>query len=130
MKKAIAILLALVCMLGAAGCGAAKIDKTAPVFDTENIKSIAFYTLPNGDSPFAVPEEYLDEIAAWLATFRLDEKVKGDVLPPGANSISVEIVYKDGTSVKNGLSTFEVDGTDYFMSYEDAPQCYLDILEG
>lgn len=76
-----------------------------------------------------MPSEYLEEIATWLGSFRIDEKVKDKVLAPGSNSISIEIEYADGTVLKNGLTTTKVEGVDYYMKHEDAPQCYFEILE-
>ena len=129
MKRLIALVLALVCVLGLVGCSTNKVDKTKPVFETENIARITFYTLPSGGKGFEVPSEYLEEIATWLGSFRIDEKVKDKILAPGSNSISVEIEYADGTAAKNGLSTTKVDGVTYYMKHEDAPQCYFEILE-
>ena len=129
MRKMSAVVLVLTCLLGVAGCSSMKVDKTKPVFETDNISSISFYAMPNPNDEIQVPDEYIEEIKTWLSSFRLDEKVKDKQLPPGSNSVSVEIVYSDGTTVKNGLSTFTVDGTRYFLSCDDAPECYLDILD-
>ena len=123
MRKMLAVVLVLTCLLGVAGCSSMKVDKTKPVFETDNISSISFYTMPNHNDGIQVPDE------TWLSSFRLDEKVKDKQLPPGSNSVLVEIVYSDGTTVKNGLSTFTVDGTLYYLSHDDAPECYFDILD-
>ena len=111
MRKMLAVVLVLTCLLGVAGCSSMKVDKTKPVFETDNISSISFYTMPNHNDGIQVPDEYIEEIKTWLSSFRLDEKVKDKQLPPGSNSVLVEIVYSDGTTVKNGLSTFTVEGT-------------------
>lgn len=129
MRKMSAVVLVLTCLLGMAGCSSMKVDKTKPVFETDNISSISFYAMPNPNDEIQVPDEHIEEIKTWLSSFRLDEKVKDNQLPPGSNSVSVEIVYSDGTTVKNGLSTFTVDGTRYFLSCDDAPECYLNILD-
>ena len=129
MRKMLAVVLVLTCLLGVAGCSSMKVDKTKPVFETDNISSISFYTMPNHNDGIQVPDEYIEEIKTWLSSFRLDEKVKDKQLPPGSNSVLVEIVYSDGTTVKNGLSTFTVDGTLYYLSHDDAPECYFDILD-
>ena len=129
MRKYIALVLALVCVLGLVGCSTNKVDKAKPVFETENIACITFYTLPSGGKGFEVPSEYMTEITTWLGSFTIDEKADDNALVPGSNSISVEIEYADGTVVKNGLSTTEVDGVTYYMKHEDAPQCYFEILE-
>ena len=128
MKKLIAMVLALVCVVGLIGCSTNKVDKNAPVFKTENITHITFYTLPSGGKGFEVPNEYVAEITTWLGSFTIDEKAD-EVLAPGSDSISVEIEYADGTIVRNGLSTINVDGVNYYMKHEDAPECYFEILE-
>jgi len=128
MKKWIALVLALVCVLGLVGCSTSKVDKNTQVFKTENITRITFYTLPNGDNGFEVPSEYMAEITAWLGSFTIDGKAD-KALAPGSNSVSVEIEYADGTIVKNGLSTTKVDGVTYYMKHDDAPECYFVILE-
>lgn len=125
MRKMLAVVLMLTCLLGVAGCSSMKVDKTKSVFETDNISSISFYTMPDHNDGIQVPDEYIEEIKTWLSSFRLDEKVKNKQLPPGSNSVSVKIVYSDGTTVKNGLSTFTVDGTLYYLSHDDAPECYL-----
>jgi len=128
MKKMIALVLALVCVVGLVGCSTNKVDKNAPVFKTENITRITFYTLPSGDKGFEVPNEYLTEITTWLGSFTIDEKAD-KVLAPGTNSISVEIEYADGTIVQNGLSTVNIDGVNYYLKHNDFPECYFTILE-
>lgn len=129
MKKLIAFVLALVFMLSLVGCSTNNVDKNVQVFKTENIVHITFYTLPNSGKGFEVPSEYMDEITTWLGSFTIGPKVKDDVLAPGSNSISVEIEYADGTVIENGLSTIKIDGVEYYMEHEDAPECYLEILE-
>ena len=128
MKKLIALVLALVCVLGLVGCSTNKVDKAKPVFETENIARITFYTLPSGGKGFEVPSEYMAEITTWLGSFTIDEKANKN-LAPGSNSVSVEIEYVDGTIVKNGLSTTKVEGVNYYMKHDDAPECYFTILE-
>ena len=120
MKKLIALVLALFCVVGLIGCSANKVDKNAPVFKTENITRITFYALPSGGKGFEVPNEYLAEITTWLGSFTIDEKAD-KTLAPGSNSISVEIEYAGGTIVRNGLSTVNVDGVNYYLKHDDAP---------
>ena len=77
---------------------------------------------------FEVPNEYLAEITTWLGSFTIDEKAD-KTLAPGSNSISVEIEYAGGTIVRNGLSTVNVDGVNYYLKHDDAPECYFAILD-
>ena len=128
MKKWIARVLVLACVFGVAGCSSENVDKTKPVFETENISSITFFAAPNSNEGVEVPEEYIAQITAWLGTFTLDEKANPDFLKPGSNSVCVCIVYADGSVVENGLSTFDVDGTTYYMKNEAAPACYFEMF--
>lgn len=128
MKKWIALVLVLACVFSVVGCSSDKVDKTKPVFETENVSSITFFAAPNSNEGVEVPEEYIAQITAWLGTFTLDEKADSDILAPGSNSISVCIVYADGSVVKNGLTTFDVDGTTYYMKSEAAPACYFEVF--
>ena len=52
MRKMLAVVLVLTCLLGVAGCSSMKVDKTKPVFETDNISSISFYTMPNHNDEF------------------------------------------------------------------------------
>ncbi len=122
MKRFLALLLSFL-MLTACGD---KIDRTKPVFPTENISKIIFYS-PNTRDGEEVPAEDIAEITEWLNTFTIGEKTD-EILIPGSNSISVKIEYSDGTVLENGLSTITVDGTRYYMESGAAPQVYLDII--
>jgi len=127
MKKLAALVLA--CAVCLVGCSSDKVDKTTPVFENENIIRITFSTTHLSDgNGIDVPSEYMAEITTWLGSFTIDEKAD-KALAPGSNSASVEIEYVDGTVIKNGLSTTKVDGVTYYMKSENAPDCYLEILE-
>ena len=128
MKRFAVFVFVLVCAVCLVSCSSDQVDKTKPVFETENIARITFYTLPGDGNGFEVPSEDMAEIITWLGSFTLDEKADGKALAPGSNSISVEIEYTDGTVVKNGLSTTKVDGLTYYMKHEDAPPCYFEIF--
>ena len=125
MKKSLAFVLSLVYALALAACSPDNIDKTTPVFETENINRVFFSSPANKD--VEVPGEHLAKITAWLGTFTIDKKVDSDVVPPGTNQVSVRIEYTDGTVVENGISTITIDETTYFMKSEKAPQCFLDL---
>ncbi len=139
MKKLIALILLLVGLLAMAGCVNQEnniseenknqmVYKGTQVFKTENITRITFYTLSSDGKGFEVPSENIAEITTWLGSFTIGEKAD-NVLAPGSNSVSVEIEYADGTIVKNGISTVNIDGVAYYMEHDDAPECYLEIIE-
>ena len=128
MKKWLAWILIPVILLGTAGCKTQKVDRTTPVFKTEDIACISFTTLPKTDEDFLVPEEYKKEIISWLGTFRIGEEADPEALEPGSDSISVRIEYTDGTVIENGLTTVMVDGVVYYMSFAPSPECYFDIF--
>ncbi len=123
MKKRFAVLLSMILLCG---CGA-KIDRDQPVFHTENIVGIIFYT-PNAREGIEVPEEDLAEIVEWLGSFTVGDKA-GETLIPGSNSISFRMEYEDGTVLENGLSTITLDGTRYYMDHAPAPDSYLELME-
>ena len=122
MKKIFLLMAALILITGFVGCSSERPDKTEPVFETENISRIYFKAGP-GDM-VEVPGEDLADVVEWLGTFRIGEKTK-EPLDPGADSVTVKIEYSDGTVVENGLSTMTVDGTRYNMTYENAPENFL-----
>jgi hypothetical protein len=138
MKKLAAMILILIGVLAVVGCANKEsnisqenknqlIHKNTQVFKTENISRITFYTSGDGKG-FEVPSDNIAEITTWLGSFTIGEKAD-DVLVPGSNSVSVEIEYADGTIVKNGISTVNIDGVTYYMEHDDAPECYLEIIE-
>ncbi len=130
MKKHIAFVLALACILGLFGCSSDKVDQTKPIFNIEHISHITFVAHTNIDVEYEVPSQYLEDISTWLGSYRLDEAVSEKGLKPGSDSISVRIEYTDGTIVENSLSTATVDGTVYYMTSDDAPDCYNEIFSG
>ena len=123
MKRCLVLFLMLLVL---AGCS--RVDTETPVFTTEGITAVAFITYPTSPEGIPVSEQYLAAITEWLGTFRLESRVKDDVLPPGSNSIRVRIQYADGTVVENGLSTMKLNGVHYFLQHADAPACYSEIL--
>ena len=128
-KKCLLILLAIF-LVGTIGCAVDDgIDRTQPVFATENISGITFYTSLKGDylEEIEVPDEYMEEIVSWLGSFRIGTKA-GDTLIPGTNSVELRIEYADGTVVESGISAALVDGAFYYLDCENAPQCYLELV--
>lgn len=104
-------------------------DQSGGVFNTENIKRITFYAYYGYGRGSNVPAEHLDEIIAWLASFDIDtDREIPDVIPPGTNSINVEIEYSDGSIVKQGMDTATVGGATYYISGNAAPECYNEIM--
>lgn len=128
MKKFTAIILSMIIILGLIGCNNINEDKNVQIFKAKNISRILFYS----DAPLEeveVPEEYLGEITTWLSSFTIDKEAEADRLDPGSDAICVQIEYEDGTIVKNGLSTFDIDGKKYYMKSADTPECWQDIFE-
>lgn len=104
-------------------------DQSGGVFNTENIKRITFYAYYGYGRGSDVPAEHLDEIIAWLASFDVDtDRELPTVIPPGTNSIHVEIEYFDGSIVKQGMDTTVVGGVTCYISGKAAPQCYDEII--
>lgn len=100
-----------------------------PVFRTDNITRIAFSINYGYGDECEVPQQYMTEIVNWLGTFTVGEKISEDIpIAPGTGFYYVHIVYSDGTEVKNNLSTINIDGTSYYMSSAETPECFMEIL--
>ena len=102
-------------------------NQETEIFNTKNIKRITFYAYYGNGKGSDVPVEHLDEIITWLDSFTIDKEVP-DLIPPGTNTINVEIEYFDGTIVKKGLDTTTVDGITYYIKGDTAPKCYEGII--
>lgn len=106
-------------------------DPTTPpesaIFATNNVKRITFYSYYGSGTGSDVPAEHLDEIITWLDSFEIDSEAP-ETLPPGVNTIHVEIEYLDGTVVKQGINTATVDEITYYTKSDPAPGCYEEII--
>ena len=99
------------------------------IFNTKNIKRITFYAYYGSGKGSDVPAEHLGEITTWLNSFKIDtDREFPDLVPPGTNTIHVEIEYLDGTVVKEGLDTATVNGITYYIKGDTAPKCYEEII--
>ena len=142
MKRILSAFLCGIMLLCLAACGESSNSNTQPndsakqsdtsnqetgIFNTKNIKRITFYAYYGNGKGSDVPAEHLDEMIAWLDSFTLDKEVP-ELLPPGTNTINVEIEYFDGTIVKRGLDTATVDGITYYIKGDTAPECYEEII--
>ena len=102
-------------------------NQATAIFDTKNVKRITFYAYYGNGKGSDVPAEHLNEIINWLDSFTIDEEAP-ELVPPGTNTINVEIEYMDGTVVKKGLDTTTVDGITYYIKGDTAPECYNEII--
>ena len=102
-------------------------NQTSAIFNTKNIKRITLYAYYGAGKGSDVPAENLDEIIAWLNSFVIDEEAP-ELLPPGTNTIHVEIEYSDGTIIKQGTDITIIDGVTYYLSSDSPPDCYEKIL--
>ena len=142
MKRILSVFLCGIMLLCLAACGESTNSNTQPndsakqsdtsnqetgIFNTKNIKRITFYAYYGNGKGSDVPAEHLDEMIAWLDSFTLDKEVP-ELLPPGTNTIHVEIEYFDGTIVKRGLDTATVGGITYYIKGDTAPECYEEIV--
>lgn len=99
------------------------------IFNTKNIKRITFYAYYGSGKGSDVPAEHLGEITTWLNSFKIDtDREFPDLVPPGTNTIHVEIEYLDGTVVKEGLDMATVDGITYYIKGDTAPKSYEEII--
>ena len=142
MKKFLTVFLCGIMLLCFSGCGKKTNSNIQPtestnqndthnqataIFNTKNIKRITFYAYYGNGKGSDVPVEHLDEIITWLDSFTIDKEVS-ELIPPGTNTIHVEIEYLDGTIVKRGLDTATVDGITYYIKGDTAPECYEEII--
>ncbi len=99
------------------------------VFKTENVIRITFYAYYGSGKGSDVPAEHLDEIITWLDSFEVDTNREfPDLIPPGTNTICVEIEYSDGGIVMQGMDTTVVGGVTYYISGDAPPECYDEIV--
>ena len=124
MKKRVAIILALILVLILA---LVLFVKTKPAFETENIGRITFYAYYGAGTGSEVPAEHMAEIVNWLDSFRAGRMVFG-MIPPGTNTVQVEIEYLDGTIIKQGLDTVEIGWFTYYTRSSQEPDCFREIL--
>ena len=113
MKKLIIFALVLVCLVsicifGLIKFNSNKIDTTTPIFETQNIKSITLYRLPDQPDGIEVPSEHIEEITAWLGTFTVSKKVEDALC--GVNMFTFKIEYSDGSVVTSGTDTTRISG--------------------
>ena len=101
--------------------------RTKPVFETENIRRITFYAYCGAGIGSEVPAEHMAKIVDWLDSFRAGRMFFG-MIPPGTNTVQVEIEYFDGTIIKQGLDTVEIGWFTYYMKSSEEPDCFRDIL--
>ena len=99
----------------------------AVVFSTKNIVRITLYTQYGHSDGCDVPAENMEEYTQWLESFAFAGKAS-DMLPPGTDTVHVEIEYSDGTIVKNGIDTMVVDSVTYELTHAAMPESYQDII--
>lgn len=111
--------------LGLDGCATNEIDKTQPVFETENIKSITVYSMPDFEDGIPVPIEDKEAVINWIGSFRIDKEAgkTGDKLDPGTGIRTFGIEYLDGTIVESDANTITIDGIIYYLKSARRPEC-------
>jgi len=97
------------------------------VFNTENIQRITLYTQYGTTKISDVPPECMEEIKSWLNTFVYGE-IAYDILPPGTDTVHIEIEYADGIVMKQGMNTAELNGVTYYIEGGAEPTCYEQLL--
>jgi hypothetical protein len=99
------------------------------IFNLNNVVRITFFSYYGQGIGSDVPAEHMQEIIDWLATFTLGEEAP-EILPPGTNTVYVEIEYSYGTVFRTGMDTVDFAGTIYYIKGNEPPACYWEILEG
>ncbi len=106
--------------------GRSRIDRTAPVFETQNIEGITFFRTPDCMSGVRVPSKYMQEIASWIGTFTIGSKTNN--VSCGQNTVTFRIEYTDGRAVVNGTDTVTVNNKVYQIKKGPAPKCFYELL--
>lgn len=95
-KMPLLVLLIEIISLCLAGCGdrntGTKRGQTInmdrrPVFETDNISGITFFSQAPDADPVAVPDEYMSEITQWLGSFLPDEEIDGHSIAALARTV-------------------------------------------
>ena len=108
-------------------CVSVLLIKAKPVFETDNVCRITFYAYYGAGIGSEVPAEHMAEIVDWLDSFRAGRMVFG-MIPPGTNTVCVEIEYTDGKIIKEGLDTAQIGWIVYYTKSNGAPDCFSEIL--
>ena len=119
-------LIGATCMFGLCGFKSNKIDTTTPIFETQNIKSITLYRLPDQPDGIEVPSEHIEEITAWLGTFTVSKKVEDALC--GVNMFTFKIEYSDGSVVTSGTDTTTINGVIYHTNKGRQPDCIEELF--
>ena len=120
--------LVLICIFGLIKFNSNKVDTTTPIFETQNIKSVTLYRLPDNIDGVEVPTEHMKEITAWLGTFTVREKAKDADVVCGLNMFTFRIEYTDGTVVTSGTDTTTIDGVIYYTNKGRQPDCIEELF--
>ena len=120
-------LIGATCMFGLCGFKSNKIDTTTPIFQTQNIKSITLYRLPDQPDGIEVPSEHIEEITAWLGTFTVSKKVEDALC--GVNMFTFKIEYSDGSVVTSGTDTTTINGVIYHTNKGRQPDCIEELFK-
>ena len=144
MKKFLTVFLCVIILLCFVACGKNTNSNIQPtestnengtnnqeiaIFNTKNIKRITFYAYYGSGKGSDVPAEHLGEITTWLNSFKIDtDREFPDLVPPGTNTVHVEIEYSDGSIVKQGINTTVVDEVTYYIKGATPPECYDEII--
>ena len=133
MKKLSVLIFILTFLILFSSCTVSKSDggtnknDESQIFNTDNIKSITFYSYYGQENGIRVPDEDMQAITNWLSTFVIDKEVD-EPLPPGTNNYYVEIEYSDGTKVKEGIDVVEINDTAYYIKHAALPDCFEKIV--
>ena len=121
-KKIAAIVLILICVLALCSCSSNGIDRKTPVFETENISRITVFSTLWHEDGIEVSNEYMEDITAWIGSFKIGHKIKE--LDPGDNTFSFRIEYSDGRMVESGVNTTTINGVQYRYKCDAVPECF------
>ena len=99
------------------------------IFNLDNVVRITFFSYYGQGPGRDVPAEHMQEIIDWLATFTMGGAAP-EILPPGTNTVYMEIEYGYGAVFRTGMDAVDFAGTIYYINGSDAPACYQEIIIG
>ena len=128
MKKILALALAALMVLGLGACAITDENTGSTVFEAENIARVTVFSYYGQGTGCDVPDENMEEVTAWLATFKIGSRMYTDTIPSDANTIFLEIEYTDGTVIKEGIEVRVIDGYGYYLEYDTPPECIYELI--
>ena len=97
-----------------------------PLFPAEKAKGITLFWRPDNTEGLPVPEEWMEEMTAWIGNFTLGQRERTP--KSGSNRVTFRLETHDGRVITNGFDTVTCHGKIYRLQKPPAPACFSDLL--